>query len=425
MTSRGLLAYAALGLPLAMAALPIYLAAPRLYGNELGLNLAWLGLVLLLTRFVDTVQDPWLGRLVDAWHGRSHGWHRLILVGSAGLGLGFYALFNPPMMTTGLLYAWLASSLALVYFSHSLVNICYLAWGARLTDSVTGRARVTAWREAAGLLGVILAALLPAVLAMHFSAQASRQLFALLFAAILLAASYLTLCQAPPPLPPAKRAFGPHAWRYALRDSALRQFYLIYLLNSLSVAIPATLVLFFIDDVIGASARAGLFLTGYFVSGAIALPLWVRLSDRIGKSRAWLGGMLLASAAFIGAASLGQGDDTRFMLICILSGVALGADLALPAAMLADAIPAAQRESTGMYFGIWALLGKLALALSAGIGLPLLSLLGYQPGIPDTAGGLALIYAGLPCLIKLLSAGLLLRWQHRWPAPAQPLELKP
>ena len=79
-------------------------------------------------------------------------------------------------------------------------------------------------------------------------------------------------------------------------------------------------------------------------------------------------------------------------------------------ALLADLIPSGQRQDTGLYFGIWAMLGKLALALSAGLALPLLHGLGYVPGSPAAAGALAMIYAGVPCVLKLFNGLLLFGW---------------
>src|SRR5450830_608442 len=62
-------AYGLLGLPLAMSALPIYIQAPAYYTGHLGLALAGTGWVLFLSRLVDTLQDPWLGRCIDRLHG--------------------------------------------------------------------------------------------------------------------------------------------------------------------------------------------------------------------------------------------------------------------------------------------------------------------------------------------------------------------
>jgi MFS family permease len=98
------------------------------------------------------------------------------------------------------------------------------------------------------------------------------------------------------------------------------------------------LVLFFIEDVLKAPQQAAMFLIAYFAAGAIGMGLWIWLSRRIGKARAWLVGMLLSIVAFVWAFTLGAGDVTAFMIICVLSGIGLGADLALPPSMLADVI---------------------------------------------------------------------------------------
>ena len=105
--------------------------------------------------------------------------------------------------------------------------------------------------------------------------------------------------------------------------------------------------------------------------------------------------------------------------MCVLSGVALGADLALPPALLAGVIAHAGHSGSreGAYFGAWSWATKMNLALAAGIALPLLQKLGYVPGVADAAGNHALRigYALLPCCLKLLAALLL------WRAPLKDL----
>ncbi|HCV12215.1 MAG TPA: MFS transporter, partial [Candidatus Accumulibacter sp.] len=76
--------------------------------------------------------------------------------------------------------------------------------------------------------------------------------------------------------------------------------------------------------------------------------------------RAWLASMVVAVASFVWAAGLGAGDIWPFALVCLLSGAALGADLTLPAALLADISEQPQgddeprhRAQAGAYFGWW------------------------------------------------------------------------
>ena len=59
--ARHWLAYGALGLPLAMAALPVYVHVPRFYAETVGVDLALLGFILLAARFADAGLDPLIG----------------------------------------------------------------------------------------------------------------------------------------------------------------------------------------------------------------------------------------------------------------------------------------------------------------------------------------------------------------------------
>ena len=213
--------------------------------------------------------------------------------------------------------------------------------------------------------------------------------------------------------PQPERALGVRAlsWRVALATPPFRRLLAIYLVNGIASAVPATLVLFFIRDRLQAPAYEPLFLAGYFAAGALSMPLWVRVVARFGLARTWLIGMALAIVAFVWAAALGTGDVAAFTVICIASGVALGADLSLPSAMLAGVIQRAGHSGRleGAYFGWWNFATKLNLALAAGLALPLLGAFGYAPGHPDAGGlqALSLAYGLLPCVLKLVAAALL------------------
>lgn len=395
-----LLAYSALGLPLAMAMLPVYITAPKYYSDSLGVSLTALGAVLFLTRLVDTVQDPLIGWLVDRQSRQSRGWLSLMAISAGVLMLGMAMLFIPPVIES--MVIWLAVSLLIVYTAHSFLNVCYLTWGARLTDDPAGRARVTGWREASGIIGVVIASVLPLVLVEAFGLRLGMGLFAGSFAAFLFLGLLITLTGSPRPIIAITRV--PLNLSSLMRPTQVRHMYGFYLCNATAVAIPATLVLFYVDDVLQLQGSASMFLAAYFLAGLLTLPFWVKVSDRVGKRQAWTYGSLLACSALILSLTLQAGDFRLYLLVCLISGSALGADLALPPAMLADAIPPGQRMHTGIYFGVWALVTKFALAFAAGVTLPLLSLLGYTPGHFEGASALSWLYAGLPLVFKCFAA---------------------
>ena len=107
------------------------------------------------------------------------------------------------------------------------------------------------------------------------------------------------------------------------------------MLNGIASAVPATLVLFFVRDRLASGARReALFLGAYFAAAVVSMPLWVRAVRAFGLARAWLVGMGLAVSAFAWVLTLGAGDTAGFLAVCIASGVAMGADLTIPGALL-------------------------------------------------------------------------------------------
>ena len=330
--------YGLLGLPLAFVALPLYVHLPNVYANQFGVPLATLGLVLLLARLFDAVTDPWLGRFSDGLFARSHRW--VLGVGAATavvLLAGMWSLFFPPWVqgddtnhaTLGLFIGLLITTTA-----YSQLAISHQAWGARLGGGEVQRARVVAWREGAGLVGVVLASVLPTWLGWSGWVTAFG---------VALVLGWLAWCRADAPSRVGPPVAQPSGWRELLhpwRRRGFRQLMGVFVLNGLASAMPATLVLFFIQDRLGAPEQEPLFLATYFVCAAASLPLWMRVVGRIGLARTWLLGMGVSVAVFIWAASLSTGDVVGFWWVCALSGLALGTDLALPGAMLAGLIGA-------------------------------------------------------------------------------------
>ena len=209
----------------------------------------------------------------------------------------------------------------------------------------------------------------------------------------------------------ANRAPGA-TWGLPFTRPAFRALLAVFVVNGIASAVPATLLLFFVQDRLQAPASwEPLFLGAYFLCAALAIPLWLRLVARLGLARTWGLGMVLSIAVFVFASGLGAGDNAAFLVVCALSGVALGTDLALPGALLAGVIAASgdRGRSEGAYFGWWNFATKLNLALAAGLALPALSALGYVPGTRDPAAlqTLSIAYCLLPCALKLLAATLL------------------
>jgi GPH family glycoside/pentoside/hexuronide:cation symporter len=409
--------YGSLALPLAFAGLPVYLHAPDFYATSYGVSLASLGAVLLGLRIVDAVQDPLIGAFSDAFAARRK---MILLAGAFMLLAGFAGLFNPPALPVGGHLAWFAVSVFICTTGFSILSINYQALGGIWPASSSDRTRITGTREALGLVGILMASVLPSVLRSTYDAAAAFQVVTLALAVLLISGGWLFLRWfakghlAPAPSSTDESQTGPVSggFRSLLRGGWARRFYGIYFISNFASAIPAVLVLFYIRDRLAAESWTGLFLLVYFLSGAASMPVWQMLGRRVGTARAWGISMIVAVVTFVWAFTLGAGDIVPFVIVCVLSGSALGADLALPPALLADRIERAGDQAiASRYFAGATFFAKASFALATGLSLPMLDALGYVPGQPAVAAvGLYLsgVYALAPCAIKIVAAVWLL-----------------
>lgn len=417
--SRNGIAYGLMGFPLAFAALPLYVILPNHYAREFGVPLATLGAVLLGARLFDAFIDPALGRLTDRLFARSTA--AVLALGAAAalvLALGFALLFFPLVSEPGALVFWATAMLMLTYAGYSALSVAHQSWAAMLGGNEAQRSRIVAWREGLGLLGVVTASVLPVLLGLPITTAVFFAALAIGWCGWQRSVRPVTLTQHAASEKPA----APTSVWQPFRQASFRRLLAVFMLNGIASAIPATLVLFFIQDKLAAPASfEPLFLGSYFLCAALSIPLWLAVVKRIGLARSWLVGMVLAMSVFVWASQVGNGEVLAFVLICALSGVALGADLALPSALLAGVIQNNRRQTTadlptttadpgtGAYFGWWSFATKLNLALAAGLALPLLDLFGYAPGVRDAAALNALVvaYCVLPCVLKALAAAAL------------------
>jgi Na+/melibiose symporter-like transporter len=408
-----LIAYGLPALPLAVLTLPLYVVVPNHYSTAIGIPIAMVGAILLAVRLIDAVSDPLVGFLADRighrW-GRRRTW---VLAGVPATVLGAVMLFLPqPGTGAGYLFLW-ATVLSLGW---TCVLIPYSAWGAELSATYAGRSRVTAVRETIVFAGTLVALVVQAV---SQNAAATLATFALIVGVGLPLTVVVTALTVPEPVDRSRaRVALPEGLRLMAGNAPFRRLVLAFLINGFANGLPATLFLFFVSERLQAPDQAGLLLVTYFACGIAGVPVWLWLAGRTSKHRAWCLAMLLACAAFVVAPVLGPGDVTAFLVICVLTGFAVGADLVLPPSIQADVIDLDTARSgeqrAGLFMSVWALATKLALAVAVGIAFPLLAAFGFDPAnnLREPAGlaALGLLYAGLPVVLKLAAIALMWRF---------------
>ena len=440
--------YGLLGGALGAVAVPIYIQVPYLYTRVYEVPSAWVGLILLLSRLLDALLDPAIGLWIDKRTSPGNRYALPVILATPFLLLGMGGVFFPFGNTPEQYAASLLCSLLLVHLGYSLTSIAYQAWGAELGNTDKERSTFVAVREGTGMLGVVFA--------VSFALESHAQLIFSLFAVSLLLGLFLLLKYAPRPVRRVRvhtaaiqmttQATG-HSKRAAwntlkhglqdivkpLKHTNFRRLMSVFLCNGLAAALPATLVPFYMRDHLGLSDSDQWVLAVYFSVGALSTVFWVWLSGKTGLTKAWLLGMVISVPAFVIVVLLNRGDLSGYLLVCLITGFALGADLALPAALLARIIEQNGDRGTaeGTYFGLWNWANKLNLALAPTIALGILQWFNHSAnaelGASDnhqtlvhqwTNDPLIWVYALLPCALKLLAIILLAQSSLEQPAPS-------
>ncbi|MEW9919852.1 MFS transporter [Marimonas sp. MJW-29] len=392
--------YALFAALLSAAGLPIYIHAPKFYVDEYGVSLAALGSVLFGLRLFDVIQDPVLGRLSEKLRHRRG---LAVILGASVMAAAMVGLFgiDPPVDPL----IWFIAMLTLVFSGFSFLTICFYAQGVAKADSMAGKGHLSLarWRETGALLGVCVASVAPVALGVVMGAPFAG--FAAGFAVLALAAVLAMSGEWKDTGLPASAGFGT-----VLSDPLARKLLMIALVNAAPVAVSSTLFLFYVEIALQAPGWEGPLLLLFFLSAAAAAPFWGMLAERYGPKPVLLAAMVLGILSFGGALFLGAGDQWLFAVVCLASGAVLGADLTLLPAMFATRM-AKISPSAAEGFGLWSFVSKFTLALAAVALLPLLESAGLETGSqespPEAVRLLVLLYAGVPCVLKLIAIALL------------------
>lgn len=420
LSSWRMLAYALPALPIAFIYLPLPILVPPFYARQLGLSLTTVGTFLFVSRIFDFVIDPFLGRLSDKtrsrW-GRRRPW---MAIGGPIMMLGAAMVFLPPDGVGGF---YLMIATMIIYFGASMLGLAYSAWGAEVVRTYHGRARLAGFREAANFIGTLLAAAVPSITALMGHGLDRFTMSVVGWGVIILTPPTLwaALRFVPDPeTPPATTAEPPlrEMMAQVYRNLPFRLLCISFFVLTIGMSITNAVLVFFITDYLRVPNLVGMVLGLSFLSVLLFVPIWVRISRKIGKHRAAGSSLLIAViASSLFAFMLRPGDGYYFVALMIVIGAASAAFLTLPVGIMGDIIDYDTlkngEQRGGVFFGVWAFAQQVAPALAIGTVLPLLDWLGFDPSRPNSESAiqaLRYVYCFGPLPFYVLGAVLLLRF---------------
>lgn len=422
LSSWRMIAYALPALPVAFLYIPLPILIPAFYAQQLGLSLTTIGSFLFFARIFDFVIDPTLGRLSDKtrsrW-GRRRPW---MVAGAPIMMLGSALVFLPPENVTGW-YLMLATMT--IYLGASMLGLAYSAWGAEVVQTYHGRARLAGFREFTNLAGTLMAASIPAITAVwgHGIDRFTMSIVGwgvLLLTPPAIFAALRWVPDAPVAAIAEERAEPPLREMLAQvhRNVPFRILCIAFVVLTIGMSVTNTALVFYITHYLQQPGLVGPVLGLSFLSVLIFVPIWVRISRKIGKHKAVAYSLLLGvSISSLCTFALQPGDGYWFLALMVVLGAASAAFLTLPVGIMGDIVDYDAMKNGeqrgGLFFGLWAFAQQIAPAFAIAATLPLLEWLGFNPAghnTPEALQALRIVYCFGPLPFYLIGALLLLRF---------------
>jgi glycoside/pentoside/hexuronide:cation symporter, GPH family len=416
-----ILAYASPMIALAIVNMLLIAYVPNFYAAEIGISIGVVGGIFMAARAFDAVIDPvignWSDRTRSRW-GRRKPW---IALGVPAFMVMTWMFFQPPK---GIGMTYLLIAALLFYVTYAAVIIPYMSWGAEIRRDYEGRTKVNSVREAAGILGTILATLLPVILLPIFvdGDPSLRQILGLLAATIIVVLA-ITVPFALKFSP--EGAFDPHpslglysALRLLGRNRPLMLFLLAIFVIWLGGAFHNSTILFYVTEALKLGRADFLWLIlAQYLTALLSLPFWSWLAKRHGRHRALVLGALGYFLAHQGFHLVPEGGFAGAIAVYILAGFMTPVIWVMPPAIVSDTVEYGMlkgaEDDAALYLALYAFVQKMALAIGVGLALALAGYLGFDPQAPVTPQGvesLRIVTLILPGFIALV--GCIFIWNY-------------
>ena len=420
LTNKTLACYALAAVPLAAMSLPIAVYLPPFYAETMGLSLSSIGLIFTLARIWDVVTDPIMGMVIDRydtrWGRRKH-W---IALGVPLLMVAVYMVFLPDPDAASVLY--LGLWMFVLYIGYTMMTIAHQSWGAELAQSYDDRSRIYSWREIFVVGGMTLALAIPALLELTGTADQATKVAGMgIYVLVLFPLTVIPTLM----FVPDQRSSKPAAvdWAQALQiliknRLMWRVLFSILFTNFASTA-SGSMYIFFAVYIFELPSHASLSLLFYFLSGTLAMPLWMKLAIALGKHTTVKIALLYAMVGKVGIMLIAEpGNVVMFWCYTLFAGFAFGATPTLLRSMMADVTDVDELETgqkrAGLFFALLNTIDKLGSAIAVGVTLFVLEqVVGFTPGADNSAetlNGFLLVYAFAPTLAWIVAYLPMLRY---------------
>lgn len=387
------------------------------------------GTIFLIAKIWDAVSDPMMGYISDRTKTRWGQKRPYLLFGALPLGFCMGLLFYSPDVGEEGKAIYALAIFLLVCTAYTVVNIPYGALTANLTLDTNERSRITGYRMFFAILGTLfVAGATKPIVGLFDSSVEGWRFVGILYGAIAAVFTLITFASV----------------RERSMHSADEQYRVSDVIKTIKVNKPfvfLTIGVFMHLCAIGVLASMVNYLFKYnyskadfvpvaflsmFATAAVAIPLWVFMSKKLGKKHAFNAGMFMLAVILVVLYFCKNFDFIFFTGLFVVAGISVSTVFLSPWAMIPDTVEYSQLKTgirrEGILYGFFYFGQKLAAACAGfitGIGLTLSgyvqpiminNVISEQAQTGDALAGIKLLATIIPMLLILI--GIFFIWRY-------------
>lgn len=401
------------------------------FTNVAGLNAGLAGLILMIGKIWDAVNDPIVGVLSDRTHtrwGRRRPW---ILLGTIPFGIFYFLQWlvprfsaNPSANQWGLFWYYVVIAV-LFNMAYTAVNLPYTALTPELTQDYNERTNLTSFRFTFSIGGSILSLVIAQLIFARVQEPGSQYIVLAAICAVLSVLSLLWCVwgvRERYQVNTTEHLSYLEQLRIILQNRPFLFVIGIYLFSWLAVQVTATIIPFFVVNWMGLSNQVITQVAlAVQVTAMIMLFVWSAVSKRVGKKAVYFMGMSLWVIAQAGLFFLQPGQIGLMYMLAVIAGFGVSTAYLIPWSMMPDVIELDElrtgQRREGIFYAFMVLLQKIGLAAGLFLVGQALELAGFNetisgqpvPTQPDSAL-LAIRIAIGPLPTVALICGLILAY---------------
>ncbi len=365
--------------------------------SVVGVEVQLAGIAFIIGRIWDAINDPLIGSISDRVSSRWGRRRPFLLFGALPFGIGFFLMFNGSPFESGLASALYYASIFILYdTAYTIVNAPYAALTPELSEDYDERSSLAGWRMANSILASLITAALFKLLAERvfagwFSGEQALQYGYAISGAIwglvitatpLLVFAFIREPQRTPDPDPLNVV---QTFREVMSNRPFRIGATIYLLTFTAADIITAIFVWFLVFYMRFDPPFDSLILALVLGVAfLSMPLTVRLMQRYGKNKTYLGLMSFWVMVMLILSFMPPGARTAIMVAAALAGFGYGAANAIPWAIVADVIEEDElktgKRREGVYAGYLVTFRKIATAIAIGVVTQVLSRAGFIEG---------------------------------------------